>query len=84
MGRENALFLEKKIHKLVYVSSTAALGRGAGENEITEDMLWSHTKKKSAYSVSKFRAEMEAWRGMAEGLDTVIVNLLEYEFGLMP
>jgi nucleoside-diphosphate-sugar epimerase len=66
--------LEKNIRKLCYVSSTAALGEAPPGEEITEDMLWTNTKNRSLYSVSKFKSEMEVWRGIAEGLNAVIVN----------
>ncbi len=66
--------LERKIKKLCYVSSTAALGNAPSGRQITEDMIWSHSKNRSAYSVSKYQSEMEIWRGMAEGLKAVIVN----------
>ena len=66
--------LEKKVKKLCYVSSTAALGSAPDGELITEDMAWTHSKSRSAYSVSKYLSEMEVWRGMAEGLPAVIVN----------
>jgi dihydroflavonol-4-reductase len=66
--------LEKNVKKLCYVSSTAALGNAPAGEMITEDMTWSYSKHRSAYSVSKHHAEMEIWRGMAEGLQAVIVN----------
>ena len=66
--------LEKKVKKLCYVSSTAALGNAPSGKHITEDMIWSYSKNLSSYSVSKYQSEMEIWRGMAEGLQAVIVN----------
>jgi nucleoside-diphosphate-sugar epimerase len=66
--------LEKKIKKLCFVSSTAALGTAPPGEQITEDMIWSHSKDRSKYSISKLLSEMEVWRGMAEGLNAVIVN----------
>jgi len=66
--------LESKVRKLCFVSSTAALGDAPSGEEITEDLLWAHSKKRSVYSISKFKSEMEVWRGIAEGLDAVIVN----------
>lgn len=66
--------LEKKIIKLCHVSSTAVLGAALPGEMITEDMLWTHSKSRSVYSYSKFNSEMEVWRGIAEGLDAVIVN----------
>jgi dihydroflavonol-4-reductase len=66
--------LEKQVHKLCFVSSTAALGSANTGEEITEDMPWTRSKSRSTYSISKFNSEMEVWRGIAEGLNAVIVN----------
>lgn len=66
--------LEEGIDKLCYVSSTAALGSAAAGTLITEDLVWSASSHRSAYSISKHRSEMEVWRGIAEGMDAVIVN----------
>ncbi len=66
--------LEANIRKLCYVSSTAALGSAPPGEEISEEMLWTHSKNRSMYSISKFNSEMEVWRGIAEGLNAVIVN----------
>lgn len=67
------LCLTKKA-RLLHVSSVAALGGGKEDTLITEKSKWEWDRKKSAYSVSKFEAEREVWRGIAEGLDAVIVN----------
>ncbi len=66
--------LNAKVEKLCFVSSIAALGEETIEGYITEKSLWKESKNNSSYSVSKYLAEMEAWRGVAEGLKTVIVN----------
>src|SRR5690606_34323878 len=36
--------------------------------------LWEYTSDKPGYAVAKYEGEMEVWRGVAEGLDAVIVN----------
>jgi dihydroflavonol-4-reductase len=59
--------------RLCYVSSTAALGINPN-GEITENCLWKSSDKNSGYSVSKFGAEKEVWRGIEEGLNAVIIN----------
>lgn len=70
--------LEAGIQKLVHVSSVAALGRAvAAEGEqglITEEHYWEEHGNNSAYAESKYLAEMEVWRAMAEGLNAAIVN----------
>ncbi len=65
--------LEKGVGKLLHVSSIGTLGRAEGSEPVDESRQWS-AKKSSAYSVSKHEAEREVWRGMAEGLNAVIVN----------
>ncbi len=66
--------LETGVKKLLHVSSVAALGTAKFDHDITEDTYWEHTGDESAYAISKHESEMEVWRGMAEGLDCVIVN----------
>jgi dihydroflavonol-4-reductase len=65
---------EKGVKKLCHVSSVAAIGNVADRPFITEDLIWSPTKNRSAYAVSKFHSEMEVWRGIEEGLNAIIVN----------
>ena len=67
--------LHRNTPRLVHVSSVAALGRKAGE-PTTEDTLFEEQPGTTAYARSKHRAEMEAWRGAAEGLEggLVVVN----------
>lgn len=67
--------------KLGYVSSVAALGRPALKNDarsnqpvvINESQKWEDSPYNSAYAKSKYQAELEVWRGVAEGLDAVLV-----------
>ncbi len=67
--------LEQGIRKMVYVSSIAALGRtGQPGKHITEEEEWEESRHNSTYAVSKYRAEMEVWRGIGEGLNAAIVN----------
>ena len=65
--------LENGILKLCYVSSTAAIG-GEGEVSISEETKWKQSPQTSGYSITKYSAEKEVWRGVEEGLDVVIVN----------
>ena len=61
------------VKTLAYVSSTAAIG--AKDDEVsTEETKWKISPKTSGYSISKYSAEKEVWRGVEEGLDCVIVN----------
>lgn len=66
--------LNRKIKRLAYISSIAALGREKSGTEITEKTKWVDSRHNSAYAISKYKAEKEVWRGVEEGLDAVIVN----------
>jgi len=66
--------IKNKVRKLCYVSSIAALGRGESNRATTEEDYREATYKSSVYSQSKFDAEQEVWRGIAEGLNAVMVN----------
>lgn len=62
------------IKKFCHVSSVAALGRTGEGQPITEEASWKNSDINSVYALSKYRAEREVWRGIAEGLNAVIVN----------
>lgn len=66
--------LRFKIKKLVHVSSTAALGKASDNEEVSEKRVWAPETQNTGYSISKFKSEMEVWRGVEEGLNAVIVN----------
>lgn len=73
--------LKAGIRKLGYVSSVAALGRPidqGGKSDrpmvIDEEQKWEESPNNSVYAQTKYRAELEVWRGVAEGLNAVIVN----------
>jgi nucleoside-diphosphate-sugar epimerase len=67
--------IDKKVKKLCHVSSIAALGDlNQNETIITEETEWNPELSHSDYSISKYGAEMEVWRGHQEGLDVVIVS----------
>lgn len=60
--------------RLVHVSSITALGEPKPGQDTTEEDWWEYDREKSGYSIAKHDAEMEVWRGIAEGLNAVIVN----------
>jgi nucleoside-diphosphate-sugar epimerase len=62
------------IKKLVHVSSSSAIGRPPEGMLADETRIWARSKSSSGYSISKFKSEMEVWRGIEEGLNAVIVN----------
>lgn len=66
--------LEKKIKKLCYVSSIAALGRADNDKITTEETHWKTSKNNSYYAISKYGGEREVWRGVKEGLDAIVVS----------
>jgi len=65
--------LKYKVEKLCYVSSTAAIGNNP-KGFTTENDKWEIEGNNSGYSVSKFSAEKEVWRGIEEGLNAVMIN----------
>ena len=69
--------------RLGYVSSVAALGQPAAPAAelpaeavqwVDEKASWDLGASHPAYATSKYLAELEVWRGAAEGLSAVIVN----------
>ena len=68
------LCISNNINKLCYVSSIATLGTPLNNDLINEETAWNPEEKNSVYSITKYGAEMEVWRGTQEGLDAVIVN----------
>ena len=65
--------ISKKIKKLCFISSIAAIGEGSN-GEITEETDWNPEVEKTPYSYSKYGSEMEVWRASQEGVPVVIVN----------
>lgn len=67
--------LRSGVERLVHTSSVAALGRPQStDTTIDETTAWADAPHRSAYACSKRQAELEVHRGIAEGLDAVIVN----------
>ena len=68
------LALHHQVKKLVYISSIAAIGKETGDDIISEKTKWKNDKTNSNYAKSKYAAEMQVWRGIAEGLNAAILN----------
>lgn len=68
------LCLDLGVKKLLHVSSVAAIGRTKATQELTESSSWQESPYNTYYGISKFWAEQEVWRGIAEGLQAVIIN----------
>lgn len=62
------------VKKFCHVSSIASLGRAEPGKPVSEKSSWKSSGNNSAYSISKYGAEREVWRGIAEGLKAVIIN----------
>jgi len=60
--------------RMVHVSSIAAIGIAKPGELITENHHLEQSTENDGYAISKLESEMEVWRGIAEGLDAVIVN----------
>jgi dihydroflavonol-4-reductase len=68
------LSIDMGISKFCHVSSIAALGRTGIPGTINETATWKTSSHNSEYAISKYGAEREVWRGVAEGLNAVIIN----------
>lgn len=66
--------LAASVRKLVHVSSVAALGRAMVGACIQEGTQWVDDESASLYGHSKYLGELEVWRGVAEGLNAVVIN----------
>ncbi|RZK31731.1 MAG: NAD-dependent epimerase/dehydratase family protein [Hymenobacter sp.] len=75
--------LRRPAIRLGYVSSVAALGQPAADSaletagmprRLDETATWDLGGSHPTYASSKYLAELEVWRGVAEGLLAVIVN----------
>lgn len=75
-GTKNVLeaCLQKKIKKVVYTSSVAALGAHGKESPADESAQFNLWHTKDHYYISKFRAEQAALDYFRRGLPVVIVN----------
>lgn len=63
------------VEKLCHVSSIAALGAGNPANgKVNEESERTMETVHSDYSITKYGAELEVWRGQQEGLNVVVVN----------
>lgn len=66
--------LEADIQQLVYLSSTAAVGKKDNGDLVVESNEWDMGANYSQYGLSKHLGEMEVWRGREEGLDVCVFN----------
>jgi len=62
------------VKRILHVSSISALGKVVGASTVDETAKWAETKYTSHYGRTKQMAEMEIWRGVAEGLTANMIN----------
>jgi nucleoside-diphosphate-sugar epimerase len=70
------LALKHKVQWFCHVSSTAAIGKNPGREQLnlSESSKWLQDVPVSGYAMSKHLSEKEVWRGIEEGLPAVLVN----------
>jgi nucleoside-diphosphate-sugar epimerase len=66
--------IEKNVSRFLHVSSVAAIGRKTKPELVAENKKWEENKSNTHYAISKHKAELEVWRGFAEGLHGAIIN----------
>lgn len=66
--------IKSGVDKLCFVSSIAACGKASPVEMIDEESCWVEAAHRSTYSRSKYLSEQEVWKGIARGLNAVIVN----------
>lgn len=66
--------LEHNIRRLIHISSVSALCRQKDQKIIKEDNKWVDNPSNNIYAISKYRAELEVFRGQEEGLSTIVLN----------
>lgn len=63
-----------KVEKLCFVSSIATISKTVNKEVIDETDEFNVEANNYSYAITKYRAEMEVWRGAQEGLDVLVVN----------
>ncbi len=66
--------LENQVKRLIFTSSVAAVGVNSSEKPADESTVFLPWQHRIGYMDSKYLSELEVFRGIAEGLDAVILN----------
>ncbi len=66
--------LAQGIQHLIHISSIAAFGRKKEIQIIDESSRWVESDLNTDYAESKYKGELEVWRGAEEGLAVSIIN----------
>ena len=62
------------VGRFIHISSVGVFPRKHPGETIDETVEWSDSKLNTDYAISKYYAELEVWRGAAEGLEVTILN----------
>jgi dihydroflavonol-4-reductase len=75
-GTENVVnvAISSGVKKICHISSIAALGEAIGDKYVKEADFFNLDGLNTDYAITKFGAEMEAWRATQEDIDVIIVN----------
>ena len=68
------LAVKFKLKKIVFISSIASIGVEDNDDIVNEDSSWNNNIEHTDYAYSKYRSELEIWRGVQEGLPAIILN----------
>lgn len=66
--------IKNNIEAFCFVSSITTMQNDDVKGDIDETIFWKNKPNQNVYSLSKYLAEQEVWRGIEEGLNAVIVN----------
>lgn len=66
--------IDRKVKKLIHLSSVTVLSNKNKGKQLNEKDFNKPTSAQSFYSQSKYFGELEVWRGIAEGLNAVILR----------
>lgn len=66
--------LTNGVKRLIHISSVAAIGKPINTSIVNESTPWQHATRPSNYGESKHLAELEVFRGEAEGLSVATIN----------
>lgn len=75
IGTENLvnIAISEKVENLIFFSSISTLDTLLHETEIHEKSKWNPELSYSEYAISKYKSEMQAWRGSQEGLNVLVL-----------
>jgi len=76
LGTQNIVnaCLKNNIKQLIHISSIAALGRSGTQKLIDEETKWVDSEYNTNYAISKYKADLEVWRGAEEGLNVTVLH----------